>query len=99
MTYKMTIGAELRAIRDGAIVDTKQRIKDWFDEHMDELKGAAFGGADCIIYDDEETFKFFENLFNENETILADFCSEQSVEIELGRTEKRIIIFWGNQSD
>ena len=99
MTYKMTIGAELRAIRDGAVVDTKQRIKDWFDEHMDELKGAALGGADCIIYDDEETFEFFENLFNENETILADFCSEQSVEIELGRTEKRIIIFWGCQSD
>lgn len=94
MTYKMTIGAELRAIRDGAVVDTKQRIKDWFDEHMDELKGAALGGADCIIYDDEETFKFFENLFNENETILADFCSEQSVEIELGRTEKKIIISW-----
>mgnify|MGYP003400149812 FL=1 len=56
---------------------------------MDELKGAALGGADCIIYDDEETFKFFENLFNENETILADFCSEQSIEIELGRTEKK----------
>lgn len=99
MTYKMTIGAELRAIRDGAVVDTKQRIKDWFDEHMDELKGAALGGADCIIYDDEKTFEFFENLFNENETILADFCSEQSVEIELGRTDKRIIIFWGCQSD
>ena len=99
MTYKMTIGAELRAIRDGVIEDTNQRIKDWFDEHMDELKGAALAGADCIIYDDEETFKFFENLFNENETILADFCSEQSVEIELGRTEKRIIIFWGCQSD
>lgn len=99
MTYKMTIGAELRAIRDGAVVDTKQRIKDWFDEHMDELKGAALGGADCIIYDDEKTFEFFENLFNENETILADFCSEQSVEIELGRTDKKIIIFWGCQSD
>lgn len=95
----MTIGAELRAIRDDVIEDTKQRIKDWFDEHMDELKGAALGGADCIIYDDEKTFEFFENLFNENETILADFCSEQSVEIELGRTEKRIIIFWGCQSD
>lgn len=95
----MTIGAELRAIRDGAVVDTKQRIKDWFDEHMDELKGAALGGADCIIYDDEKTFEFFENLFNESETILADFCSEQSVEIELGRTDKRIIIFWGCQSD
>lgn len=94
MTYKMTIGAELRAIRDGAVVDTKQRIKDWFDENMDELKGAALGGADCIIYDDEETFEFFENLFNENETILADFCSEQSIEIELGRTEKKIIISW-----
>ncbi len=99
MIYKMTIGAELRAIRDGAVVDTKQRIKDWFDEHMDELKGAALGGADCIIYDDEKTFEFFENLFNENETILADFCSEQSVEIELGRTDKKIIIFWGCQSD
>lgn len=99
MTYKMTIGAELRAIRDGAVVDTKQRIKDWFDGHMDELKGAALGGADCIIYDDEETFEFFENLFNENETILADFCSEQSVEIVFGRTEKEIIIFWESQSD
>lgn len=99
MTYKMTVGAELRAIRDGAVEDTNQRIRDWFDEHMDELKGAALGGADCIIYDDEETFKFFENLFNENETILADFCSEQSIEIELGRTDKKIIIFWGCQSD
>ena len=99
MTYKMTIGAELRAIRDGAVVDTIQRIKDWFDGHMDELKGAALGGADCIIYDDEETFEFFENLFNENETILADFCSEQSVEIVFGRTEKEIIIFWESQSD
>ena len=48
----MKIGAELRAIRDGVIEDTKQRIKDWFDGHMDELKGAALGGADCIIYDD-----------------------------------------------
>ena len=95
----MTIGAELRAIRDGVIEDTNQRIKDWFDEHIDELKGAALGGADCIIYDDEKTFEFFENLFNENETILADFCSEQSVEIELGRAEKQIIIFWGSQSD
>ena len=27
----MTIGAELRAIRDNAIKDTKQKIKDWFD--------------------------------------------------------------------
>ena len=99
MTYKMTIGAELRAIRDGAVVDTKQRIKDWFDENMDELKGAALGGADCIIYDDEKTFEFFENLFNENEIILADFCSEQSIEVEIGRTDKKIIIFWGNQSD
>ena len=95
----MTIGAELRAIRDGAVEDTKQNVKDWFDEHMDELKGAALGGADCIIYDDEETFEFFENLFNENETILADFCSEQSIEVEIGRTDKKIIIFWGNQSD
>ena len=99
MTYKMTIGAELRAIRDGVIEDTKQRIKDWFDENMDELKGAALGGADCIIYDDEKTFEFFENLFNENEIILADFCSEQSIEVEIGRTDKKIIIFWGNQSD
>ena len=31
----MTIGAELRAIRDDAIKDTKQKIKDWFDDHMD----------------------------------------------------------------
>lgn len=90
----MTIGAELRAIRDGAVEDTKQEIKNWFDEHMDELKGAALGGADCIIYNDEETFKFFEDLFNENEIILADFCSEQSIEVEFGWTDKEIVISW-----
>ena len=88
----MTIGAELRAIRDDAIKDTKQKIKDWFDDHMDELKGAALGGTDCIIYNDEETFGFFKNLFNKNEIILADFCSEESVEVELKGTEKEIVI-------
>ena len=90
----MTIGAELRAIRDDAIKDTKQKIKDWFDDHMDELKGAALGGTDCIIYNDEETFGFFKNLFNKNEIILADFCSEESVEVELKDTEKEIVISW-----
>ena len=90
----MTIGAELRAIRDDAIKDTKQKIKDWFDDHMDELKGAALGGTDCIIYNDEETFGFFTNLFNKNEIILADFCSEESVEVELKSTEKEIVISW-----
>lgn len=90
----MTIGAELRAIRNGAVEDTKQKIKDWFDEHMDELKGAALGGADCIVYNDKETFKFFKDLVNENENILADFCSEQSIEVELGWTEKEIVISW-----
>ena len=90
----MTIGAELRAIRDDAIKDTNQKIKDWFDDHMDELKGAALGGTDCIIYNDEETFGFFKNLFNKNEIILADFCSEESVEVELKGTEKEIVISW-----
>ena len=90
----MTIGAELRAIRDGAVEDTKQEIKDWFDERMDELKGAALGGADCIVYNDEETFKFFEKLFNENEIILSDFCSEQSIEVEFSWTEQEIVISW-----
>ena len=90
----MTIGAELRAIRDDAIKNTKQKIKDWFDDHMDELKGAALGGIDCIIYNDEETFGFFKNLFNKNEIILADFCSEESVEVELKGTEKEIVISW-----
>ena len=55
----MTIGAELRAIRDNAIKDTKQKIKDWFDEHMNELKGAALGGTDCIVYNNEETFAYY----------------------------------------
>lgn len=90
----MTIGAELRTIRDDSIKDTKQKIKDWFDEHMNELKGSALGGADCIIYNDEETFGFFKNLFNKNEIILADFCSEESIEIELKGTEKEIVISW-----
>lgn len=90
----MTIGAELRAIRDGAVEDTKQKIKDWFDEHMDELKGAALGGADCIVYNDEETLKFFKDLFDENEMILADFCSEQSIEVGLGWSKQEIVISW-----
>lgn len=90
----MSIGAELRAIRDGAVEDTKQKIKDWFDEHMDELKGAALGGADCIVYNDEETLKFFKDLFDENEMILADFCSEQSIEVGLGCTKQEIVISW-----
>jgi len=89
----MTIGAELRGIRDGAVEDAKQKIKDWFDEHMDELKGAALGGADCIVYNDEETFKFFKDLL-ENEIILADFCSEQSIEVEFNWTEQEIVISW-----
>ena len=90
----MTIGAELRAIRDDAIKNTKQKIKDWFDEHMDELKCSALGGADCIIYNDEETFEFFKNLFNKSEIILSDFCSEESVEIESDWTKKEIVISW-----
>lgn len=90
----MSIGAELRAIRDGAVEDTKQKIKDWFDEHMDELKGAALGGADCIVYNDEETLKFFKDLFDENEMILADFCSEQLIEVGLGCTKQEIVISW-----
>ena len=94
----MTIGAELRAIRDGAVVDTKQRIKDWFDEHMDELKGAALGGTDCIVYNNEETFEFFKDLFDKNEIILEDFCSEESIEIELKSTEKEIVISWNKSN-
>lgn len=90
----MTIGAELRAIRDGAVEDTKQKIKNWFDEHMDELKGSALGGADCIVYNNEETFEFFKDLLNENEIILADFCSEQLIEVEIGWAEKEIVISW-----
>lgn len=90
----MTIGAELRAIRDDAIKDAKQKIKDWFDEHMDELKGAALGGTDCIVYNNEETFEFFKDLFDKNEIILEDFCSEESIEIELKGTEKEIVISW-----
>ena len=90
----MTIGAELRAIRDDAIKNTKQKIKDWFDEHMDELKCSALGGTDCIIYNDEETFEFFKNLFNKSEIILSDFCSEESVEIEPDWTKKEIVISW-----
>lgn len=96
----MTIGAELRAIRDNAIKDTKQKIKDWFDEHMNELKGAALGGTDCIIYNNEETFEFFKDLFDKNEIILEDFCSEESIEIEieLKGTEKEIVISWNKSN-
>ena len=94
----MTIGAELRTIRDNAIKDTKQKIKDWFDEHMDELKGAALCGIDCIVYNNEEAFEFFKDLFDKNEIILEDFCSEESIEIEFKGTEKEIVISW-NQSN
>ena len=94
----MTIGAELRAIKDNAIKDTKQKIKDWFDEHMNELKGAALGGTDCIVYNNEETFEFFKDLFDKNEIILEDFCSEESIEIELKGTEKEIV-FYCNKSN
>ena len=96
----MTIGAELRAIKDNAIKDTKQKIKDWFDEHMNELKGAALGGTDCIVYNNEETFEFFKDLFDKNEIILEDFCSEESIEIEieLKGTEKEIVISWNKSN-
>ena len=96
----MTIGAELRAIMNNAIKDTKQKIKDWFDEHMNELKGAALGGTDCIVYNNEETFEFFKDLFDKNEIILEDFCSEESIEIEieLKGTEKEIVISWNKSN-
>ena len=96
----MTIGAELRAIRDNAIKDTKQKIKDWFDGHMNELKCAALGGTDCIVYNNEETFEFFKDLFDKNEIILEDFCSEESIEIEieLKGTEKEIVISWNKSN-
>ena len=96
----MTIGAELRVIMNNAIKDTKQKIKDWFDEHMNELKGAALGGTDCIVYNNEETFEFFKDLFDKNEIILEDFCSEESIEIEieLKGTEKEIVISWNKSN-
>jgi hypothetical protein len=90
----VALGEVLRDLRDGAKESIKGVIRDWFEKHKEELVGAALSASDCILYDDEETYNFFDNLSNTYEDELSDFCREEQIEVEIDYTSKQVAISW-----
>lgn len=90
----VALGEVLRDLRDGAKESIKNVISDWFEKHKEEMVGAALSASDCILYDDEETYNFFDNLSNTYEDELSDFCREEQIEVEIDYTLKQVAISW-----
>jgi hypothetical protein len=90
----VALGEILRDLRDGAKESIKIVIGDWFEKHKEEMVGAALSASDCILYDDEETYNFFDNLSNTYEEELSDFCREEQIEVEIDYNSKQVAISW-----
>ena len=90
----VALGEILRDLRDGAKESAKLVIRDWFEKHKEEMVGAALSASDCILYDDEETYNFFDNLSNTYEDELSDFCREEQIEVEVNYDLKQVAISW-----
>lgn len=94
----MSIGSELRTYRNGSIISIEQNLMSWFKEHKDELVGAALGGADCIIYDDEINYKFFKGLIDNFSILAGNFCNKEQIKISLDNKKKTVEIYWDEDS-
>jgi hypothetical protein len=95
----MTLGKELRQIRDNAVEQVENYLKSWFEAKRPILLGAAQNGSDCIEIDEPEDMMFWQKIYEEYEYIVLDFCVEQEIEIEFtydsqGKTLERIAISW-----